>query len=119
MNEPVRARIRWLSQTASADNGNVVDAPFVIEAFTEAGADVVQLNQPLTLTVQYAPGSLQNADETHLVLVAWNAALQQWIRIPAHLDTQQHAMRVSIDRLSRFALQLQERSLIYLPYIGR
>lgn len=99
-----------------------VGIAFSVEAVDQAGTEITNFAQPLTLVVEYTDLELQNSgitDEQTLNLYYWNGA--QWVAVlpcnGCQLDTANNRITAVVNHLTLFALRKSNRVL--LPVVMR
>jgi uncharacterized repeat protein (TIGR01451 family) len=90
---------------------------FHLEAADETGDPVVDLTQPLTLTLSYADESLPaGLDESDLEIWRYDPDLGDWVALPLiSRDMVANTITVLLEHFSEFALMVPEGYEAYLP----
>ena len=94
---------------------------FQLSMADENGDPIIDLDQPITLTLYYDEGKLPpGTDEAELSLQRYDTDTSAWVALTVIVrDTAANFISVTLDHLSEFALLLEQEHLIFLPLITR
>jgi PKD repeat protein len=94
---------------------------FQLSMMDENGDPILELDQPITLTLYYDESKLPvGTDEDQLSLQRYDTPTSSWVVLPVITrDTAADLIAVSLDHLSEFALFLEAQHRIYLPLVNR
>ena len=93
---------------------------FHLEMLDENGAPIVELTDPISLTVHYDEAQLPfGTDENELEIKRYDEVLEEWIPLfVISRDIEANTITVKLDHLSEFALLVPVERL-YLPLVIR
>jgi murein DD-endopeptidase MepM/ murein hydrolase activator NlpD len=92
---------------------------FSLSAMDNSGQVVHQLNQEITLEVNFSLTDLTGINTDTLSIYYWNPDSNRWVPLQTNIDWDAYTATAQVDHLSIFALLGRTENVLFLPTVNR